>query len=485
MSTQVFARGGHAVRVTLHDDAAGLAFMTPTPDVRAAFDRVVLAMLAHRVELPGLLQDLLRADPDCVMGHAVAGLQQMLLARSEARQVSGGHLAAAREAMRRRGATSRERHFVSALAAWQECGEMEVAADRLESQLAAVPLDAAALKLSHAIRFMLGDAAAMRLAIERALPAWRGEHRAAFPFVLGCHAFALEETGDHPAAERIGREAVERDPADVWGAHAVAHVLETDGRARDGLRWLAAAERHRAEIGGFARHLSWHAALCHLHLGDGDAALALYDRCIRDEPSEEYRDVANAASLLWRLEAQRVPVGAARWDELADIAERRIGDHSLAFADLHHVLSLAATGRKCALEAFLAGMRGRALRDVDSQARVIASVGLLVAQAVAAALGDDPGEATDLLQALGAGLQRLGGSHAQRDLLARIGLDAALAARDLDAAEAQFDERLALRRAGAWETACSRRLESLRQSGRPPSRGRAMGLSDIIMVARV
>jgi tetratricopeptide (TPR) repeat protein len=286
--------------------------------------------------------------------------------------------------------------------------------------------------------------------VERALPAWD----ATMPlhgFILGCHAFALEETGDRQAAERIGRAAVAQRPDDAWGAHAVAHVLEAEGRAREGLAWLGAAER-RLPPSPFARHLFWHRALFHLHLGQGEAALALYDDRVRAERSEDFRDVANAASLLWRLEAQGVPAGA-RWEELADIAESRIGDHSLAFADLHHVLSLAASGRHAALAAFLAGLRGRALRDTDTQARVFATAGLTAARGIAAAADGEAAEAADLLGAIRRDLPRLGGSHAQRDLVERIGIAANLAAGRRRAAADLLADRATRRAPGAWEGA--------------------------------
>ncbi len=410
------------------------------------FDAAIEAMLGHRAETPALLAAAIAARPDDAFGYALTGLSACLLARRETLEVARRHLALARAA----DADARGAAFRAALAAWAEQGDMDAAATILEARLRADPLDAAALKLAQGIRFMLGDAAGMRLAVERVLPAWD----ATLPlhgFILGCHAFALEECGDRRAAERIGRAAVAARPDDAWGAHAVAHVLEGEGRAREGLAWLGAAER-RLPHAPFARHLFWHRALFHLHLGQTEAALALYDARVRAERSEDFRDVANAASLLWRLAAQGVPVGA-RWEELADIAEARIGDHSLAFADLHHVLSLAATGRRAALGAFLTGLRGRALRDTDTQARVFATVGLATARGIAAAVGGEAAEAADLLGAVRRDLPRLGGSHAQRDLVERIAIAANLAAGRRRAGADLLAERATRRAPGAWEGA--------------------------------
>ncbi|MBL4928920.1 hypothetical protein [Fuscibacter oryzae] len=81
----------------------------------------------------------------------------------------------------------------------------------------------------------------------------------------------------------------------------------------------------------------------HLDLGNAKAALALYDRDIRTEKTDDYRDIANAASLLSRLELEGAPVGN-RWDELAHLAETRATDGCLAFADLHYMLALCGGG---------------------------------------------------------------------------------------------------------------------------------------------
>ena len=56
--------------------------------------------------------------------------------------------------------------------------------------------------------------------------------------VLGMLAFGLEECGDYAEAEKAGRRSVEISPEDLWGIHAVAHVLEMQGRLADGAAWL-------------------------------------------------------------------------------------------------------------------------------------------------------------------------------------------------------------------------------------------------------
>ena len=82
---------------------------------------------------------------------------------------------------------------------------------------------------------MLGDAAGMLAASQRMMTVWSPDRPAA-GFLLGCHAFAIEEHGAYAAAEAYGRQAVAMEPDDAWGLHAVSHVHEMRGETADGHR---------------------------------------------------------------------------------------------------------------------------------------------------------------------------------------------------------------------------------------------------------
>jgi hypothetical protein len=227
-------------------------------------------------------------------------------------------------------------------------------------------------------------------------------------------------------------------------------------RASEGLTWLEGREASWAHCNNFRFHVWWHRALMYLDLGQYDAAMHLYDAEIRAERTDDYRDISNAASLLSRLEIEGVDVGD-RWDELADLAENRATDGCLAFADLHYLLSLIGGEREAAAATLVARMA--AARPTDGEAkRIIAHPGLKMAQGLQAFAAGAYSRAWLHLQHAQADLCQIGGSHAQRDVFARITIEAALRGGYADAAEAMLQARIK-QRAGRVDGYTQRRLE--------------------------
>jgi tetratricopeptide (TPR) repeat protein len=406
-------------------DCRGLEVTAADTVAVLAFDRAIDAVFGHRSDAAAAIEASLAADPDMALCWILKAAANLLLARQECLPAARDALVRAELSLARRGGTARERLLTAALGAWL-AGDMRGAADRIDEALGLNPLDGFALKLGHGLKFMLGDLAGMRRSLDRALPHWRADVPGC-GYVLGCHAFVLEESGELAQAERVGRQALALAPRDVWGAHAVAHVFEMQGRPGDGIAWLTGHAAQLSGVNNFAYHMHWHRALFHLALGDTDQVLDLYDSKVRLARTDDYRDMANAVSLLWRLEAQGVEVGD-RWDELADLTEARGADPTLAFAMAHRAMVLAARGRLARLGQLTAALDAWAAQSNASQADVLRAIGLPLMRAIAAEAAGHPGEAVDILFPIRHRLQSLGGSHAQRDLFHWFLTDAAIAA---------------------------------------------------------
>ena len=440
----------------MFEDLSGDRISVANDAARLAWNDTLEALMAHAAATPEHLARTLDADPDFALAHAAKGLMLLSLARAELTASAGACLKAARIAMASRQVTMRETQVVEALDLWL-ADKPRLAALKLESILETHPRDVLALKLSHAIRFMLGDQSEMLATLEKVTPHFDDGHPLA-GYVAGCHAFALEERGFYAEAEGKGRRAVELAPRDAWGRHAVAHVLEMTGRVDEGIAWLDDG-RHWAHANNFRFHMVWHLALFRLERGQTREVLRLYDEGVRAEQTDDYRDIANGAALLARLNYAGVDVGA-RWDELADRAGRRVADGRLVFADLHYAVALLGAGRDDMAQTIATQLAQDSLAHRSVERREASRSGALAAYGLVAFQAGDYREAARLLGAARGGLVAVGGSHAQRDLFEQAYIESLVRSGAHDRAAHILTERLSRR--GGDNLFASRRLARLR-----------------------
>lgn len=426
------------------------------PEGLSHWDETIRAFLAHSTKTPQHLGAVLASDPQFAMGHAARGLFSLMLGRSEMVAVAREALATAQTALSEKSVSAREEHWVNALEHWLG-GAPSGAVAAMERVLDLHPTDTLSAKVSHAIRFILGDAKGMRASIERVLPAHKAGHPLA-GYVLGCHAFTLEENGAYDAAEAAGRAGLELAPDDAWGLHAIAHVYDMTARPDLGISLIEDNTAAWSGSNNFRYHVWWHKALLHLDRGECDVALGLYDAQIRADKTDDYRDISNATSLLMRLELEGFDVGS-RWGELADLAQARTDDGCVVFADLHYMLALGGADRPDARAAMTARFAADAVKTGDMPLRY-AKPGLAALSGLNAfAEGRYDAAFADLVAAR-PDMQSIGGSHAQRDVFERLTIDAGLRAGRYAQTEAILRDRLA-QRGGHVDRYAQDRLDKL------------------------
>ena len=422
-----------------------------------------LAFLAHGATTPDRLAAVLAEAPDFAHAQAVKGMFYLLLGRRELLQTAQTALTAATQAIKDAPATPRETRYVETLKTWLD-GSPSSAVHLLEQVLRDHPDDTLSMKLSQAIRFVLGDCAGMRRSVERVLPAYDPKHPG-HGYLLGCHSFALEETGEYERAENAGRQALWTAPDDAWGLHAVTHVHDMTGNATKGLDWLDGRESAWVHCNNFRFHVWWHKALMQLDLGRIDEALALYDQQIRKDHTDDYRDISNGTALLMRLELEGVDVGN-RWEELADLSAARTEDGSLVFADLHYLLALNGDGRQADATRLVRRICHDGQTGTSETARRMATPGAEAALGLQAFGEARYAQAFAHLARARPAMQLAGGSHAQRDVFERMTIDAGLRAGLLDQAEHILNERQA-QRGGTEDGYCAARRDLI-AAGRGP-----------------
>jgi hypothetical protein len=406
-----------------------------SPEAIRLFDAAAEAFALYRGDPVGMLDEAIAAAPRFVMARLFKAWLFALTTEPEATAAARGLLAEAVAlplGARESGHAEALSHVLA--------GNWSAGGLALERHSMLFPKDLPALQTGHLIDFFSANARALRDRIARALPHWQDVPGRSL--VLGMHAFGLEETGDHASAEAAGLEAVEADPRDCWAHHAVAHVMEMQGRPADGLAWIAGREPHWAGEENFFRvHNWWHRALCHMELGDTSSALAVYDGPVRGGQSTVAVDLVDASALLWRLDLTGVDVGA-RWDEISTAWDEQVDGGLYAFNDWHAAMAHLGAGRLDKVERLLLAPR-RA--EGSEAARWMRETGLPLIEGFAAFRRGDHAAAVERLLGARQIANAFGGSHAQRDVIDWTLTEAAIRGGLAEVAEALAQERLALR----------------------------------------
>jgi tetratricopeptide (TPR) repeat protein len=419
----------------------------------SAYETALVQFHSYTGDPLATLDGALEHDPEFVLGHLFKVFALYTTSEQRYARLAQDALQAA-QALRGK-ANPRERGLIAAA----ECllaGQWQAASRALDAVLIEHPRDALAIQTAHLMDFYQGDALNLNRRIARVLPAWHAGVPG-YSYILGMHAFGLEEAGDYTAAERSGRAALDLQPSDGWAVHAVTHVMEMQGRVDEGIDWLQSRQRDWAPDGTpnlFAPHNWWHLALFHVDRGEYDAALGLFDAHLMGPQADMMLVLIDCTALLWRLRLEGVAVGD-RFERVADLWQARQDAERgfYAFNDVHAMIAFAATGRGAAASQLQLDMGRTAVEARSSNGAMTAEVGLPLAQAFRAHARGAFDSAADLIEGVRDVAHRFGGSHAQRDLLTLTLIDAALRAGQPARARHFLNERLTLK-----PTAWSQRL---------------------------
>ena len=409
-------------------------------------------LLTHRGDPALEVERALADDPRSVFAHC---LRAALIVRNDAdtaRPALAASLAAIVAACPA-GDNPARRHAAAAQA-WLD-GDDALAAERYGAIVIDWPRDILALVVAHALDFRLGRRRMLRDRIAQVLPEWDASVPG-YASVLAMYAFGLEENGQYRRAEKLARRALAIDPRHVGAMHVVAHVMEMQGRAQDGLTFLAANEAAWIEGTGLSVHLAWHRALLHLDADDPAAALAVYDAQIAGVRAPDMSELADASALLWRLQLRNVALGQ-RWRRLADRWETASLSGARPFYIVHAIMAFAATGRTAAAAQAFAALPHA---DAGSAPLPFSEEALIspLCKALLAFGSDEYAVCVDWLVRVRHIAHHCGGSIAQCDVIHLTFTEAALRAHQMHLARALVAERAAQKPASRLNRWLQRRL---------------------------
>jgi tetratricopeptide (TPR) repeat protein len=436
--------------VTFHAAKAPVA--TVKTSTRQRCEHALKMLLTQRGSAFIGVEQILADDPGCVFGHC---LRTALIVRDD--NAAQRSIAAASVATIEAACPDIDhpaRRHATAARAWLD-GNVALAVALYSGVLHDWPHDILALTVAHALDFHLGRPRMMRDRIARVLPKWTAAVPG-YPSLLAMYAFALEENGQSRRAEKTARRALALDPQHAGAIHVVAHVMEMQGRAHDGLAFLAETETAWAKGAALSLHLAWHRALFYIEASDFQSALSTYDALIASAGTSDISALADGSALLWRLQLQDIDV-SDRWRMLASRWEMQTLTSARSFHIVHAMMAFAAAKRTAAAARLIEALRVRG-RDGISSLPPEEAIALPLCDALLAFARDDYAACVGLLVRVRHVAHRCGGSLAQCDLILLTLTEAALRARKAHIARTLVAERTAQKPASGLNRSLQHRL---------------------------
>ena len=413
-------------------DRFGLPITTDSAQARDVYVAAVDRLLAAGDNAEQMFAVVTESEPGFALAHAGRARCLALYARgAEARAC------AARARALAASATRREQQHVNAIALAVE-GQAAAALQATLAHLEEYPRDVMVLAPATGVFGLYGFSGRLEREqellqlMDRLAPHYTDDWW--FP---AQHAFAQCECGLLPKARALAERAFELNPANGWAAHARAHVyyeLGDDAASNDFLTSWMPSFPHGAQLHG---HLSWHAALCAMMLGDAARAAAIFGADIQPGGAEgpPLLVLTDSVALLWRMQlagCARVPDA---WPALRSYALEKLPKAGVTFGDVHAACIFAHTG------------------DADSAARLAAELRAGIGTQWAADVAEPIARgfeafarrnwsgAIDAIVPIADQLVRIGGSRAQRDLVENTLLAAYLRAGRTSEARAYLARR--------------------------------------------
>lgn len=416
-------------------DRYGLPMTTSSADAAEHYVEGLDLLLEHGFGPEAKFRMAVEAEEGFALAYAGLALMQMLrggVSEARATAIQAGTLASS--------ATRREQQQIEAVRLFVH-GQGPESLALVRQHLDEFPRDALCLRLANRL-YLLGCSGAgvadfpnELFAMLNGLASSYGDDWA----FQGQYAFAHHEMGYLPESLKLAEKSLAQRPTSGQASHSVAHVYFETGDPITGGDFLGDWLTTYDKRSPFHVHLSWHQALFELAQGRYDSAVSLYESDIR--PSVKERSAASlqdSASLMWRLRMYNGENPPYPIDEIRDQASAAADTPGPAFRDAHAALAFAASGD----DSLLGKLTARLLETAETGNALAQEITLPLVKGINAFASDAYDDAVTYLEPVFPQLERIGGSHAQREVFEDTLLEAYLRAGQYDKAEDMLTERL-------------------------------------------
>jgi Tfp pilus assembly protein PilF len=420
----------------VHQDRYGLTLSTASAEAAEAYRDGIDLMLSAWSGAAEAFERAIEADPDLALAHIARARIHSFYQQGEAARKEA---ALARDLVARHG-TAREKGHVETLALAAE-GQLVAASSSALKHLEEFPRDAVVLSLPlGAFGLFAFSGRADHDQARQDLCERYAQHYGEDWWFLSNHGWSMTENGQVARGRAMTERAFDMRRHNAYAAHALLHAMFEDGSVDDAdslvTQWIGGYDRSGILYG----HILWHQALGALEQGDASKALANYADVLRPGVSAAppLNAMSDCASLLWRLKAYGHAVPRELWDDAEDYARRYFPKLSLPFIEMHMALLAAATGNQAALDE-----RRRTIEQRLKEGKLLAGpVVPGIYQAMSAFANEDYAACIAQLEGVLGDVVRIGGSHAQREIIEDTFIVALIRAGELTRARTLLDQRL-------------------------------------------
>jgi tetratricopeptide (TPR) repeat protein len=290
--------------------------------------------------------------------------------------------------------------------------EYETARAVFCAHIKACPTDIVALFFLHMLDFCTGKTVRLKSEFP-ALDAVLSADHPLYSYYLSMKAFVLCECGLFGDAFDIALQSVRLKPTNIYGIHAAAHALHEMGRWAELAGFLESRRADWIDNPGMRMHVYWHLAIAYERSNRTDRALAAFDGLYKLKDSPFAKQDLDAVGFLWRL---RLKAADGRyhavWKRLAVLWSGGIFTSTSYFHKVHAALAFSASHQPLLIEKQIAESDGFGVEARTHQ------VGLEVLNAIHLFTLERYPDCMELLHASRAQWHLLGGSRAQREILA-------------------------------------------------------------------
>jgi tetratricopeptide (TPR) repeat protein len=419
-----------------HHDRYGLPLSTDSAAAADAYRDGIDLLLSAWPGAAEAFERAIAADPDFALARIARARIHSFYQQGDAARQQAVY---ARQQVARRG-TEREKSHVETLALAAE-GQIAAALKSALAHLEEWPRDALVMSLPlgafglFAFSGMADHDQARQDLCERHAP-----HYGEDWWFLTNYGWALTENGAVAEGRAMTERAFAMRGANAYAAHALLHAMFEDGSVTDAdalvTRWIGGYDRSGILYG----HIYWHQALGALEQGDAAKALAIYAEVLRPSVAlaPPLNVMSDCASLLWRLMAYGHAVPADLWADAGTYAGGQFPKSSLPFVDVHMALLAAATHNQAALEGRLSVIEQRLADGKLAAGPAVPAI----CRALNAFASEDYAGCVNRLEPVLDDVVRIGGSHAQREIVEDTFIVALIRSGELPRARAMLNVRL-------------------------------------------